>query len=172
MSEPPRTRVIVAVTGEHGRHAAVRSRAADLAAGGHATVILYDLDAAGTFESPVPTNWSSEGAEEQLPNRLGPDDLERAGRAPVADQVRALRQLDVDAWAWLPQDPGAKALAAYARERGAEVILVPEALESPGLLDRLRGNDIAAAGDAAEVPVVVVHAAGERNGAANQATGG
>lgn len=174
MSEPQRSRVIIAVTGEHGRHAAVRARAADLAASDGATVILYDLDAAGPLESPVPTNWSSEGAEEQVPDRLGPDDLERAGRADVAEQVRAMRSQGVDAWAWLPPKPGGSALAEYARDRGAEVILVSEDLESPGLLDRLQGNDVDEARDAADVPVVVVRDGdeGEDGPTRDQATGG
>lgn len=175
MSEPLRPRVIVAVTGEHDRHDPVRARAADLAARHGGTVILYDLDAAGPFESPVPTNWSAEGAEEQLPDRLAPDDLERAGRAAVADQVRSLRDGGVDAWAWLPPKPGGEALATYAREQGAELILVPEDLESPGLLQRLQGNDAEEARAAADVPVVVVRAGGDPESGAgpeDQATGG
>src|SRR3954463_6866492 len=98
---------IVAVTGEDERYPPVRSRATALAAGGRGTVILYDLDAGGLFSSPVPTEWSGEGQRELTEqeagprDRLDPDELDTAGRAAVAEQVRQLRSVGVDAWAWL-----------------------------------------------------------------------
>ncbi len=122
---------IVAVTGDDDRFSAVRTRAAALAAGGQGTVILYDLDAGGLFASPVPTAWSGEGEreladEESGPrDRLGPDELDTAGRGAVADQVRQLRSMGVDAWAWLPTSKDATALAAYAGRQAASVVLVP-----------------------------------------------
>src|SRR3954470_2585796 len=99
---------IVAVTGDDDRYRAIRSRATAMAAGGHGTVILYDLDAAGLFSSPVPTEWSGEGQQELTDQEAGPgerldgDALETAGRASVANQVRQLRTVGVDAWGWLP----------------------------------------------------------------------
>src|SRR4029078_12972185 len=95
-------RTIVAVTGEDDRYAPVRSRASAMAAGSPSTVILYDVDAAGVFSSPVPTEWSGEGEQELTPERMGPDELEAQGRKPLADQVRNLRDVGVDAGAWLP----------------------------------------------------------------------
>src|SRR5436190_12594523 len=102
------TRTIVAVTGEDDRYAAVRSRATALAAGGRGTVILYDLDAGGLFASPLPTGWSGEGEQELVEQDAGPrdppdpDELDVAGRAEVADQVRQVRSMGVGARAWLP----------------------------------------------------------------------
>ena len=132
----PTTRTIVAVTGEDDRYAAVRSRASALAAGGQGTVILYDLDAGGLFASPVPTGWSGEGEreltdEEAGPrDRLDPDELDTAGRGAVAEQVRQMRSMGVDAWAWLPTSKDAADLAAYAQRQGATVVLVPPDLEA------------------------------------------
>lgn len=156
MPESPRPRTIVAVTGDHGRYTAIRARAASMAAGDGARVLLYDLEAASAFASPVPTNWSSGGAEEAFPDRLTPEDAERAGRANLAEQVRSLRQLGVDAWGWLPRESGGEALAAYAAAQGAEVILVPPELEHPGLMDRIQGKKLDMTEAAAGVPVVVV----------------
>lgn len=156
MSESPRPRTIVAVTGEHGRYAAVRARAASMAAGNGARVILYDLDAVSPFESPVPTNWSAGGVEDAFPDRLSPEDAERSGRAGLAEQLRSLRRLGVDAWAWLPRETGGDALAGYAAEQGAELILVPAELEHPGFLDRIQGKTLDTTEAAAQVPVVVV----------------
>jgi len=125
------------VTGEDDRYEAVRSRASALAAG-HGTVILYDLDAGGLFASPVPTAWSGEGEQELTDeesgprDRLGPDELDTAGRGAVAEQVRQLRSVGVDAWAWLPTSKDAKDLAAYAQRQGASLVLVPPDLGPPG----------------------------------------
>jgi hypothetical protein len=148
-----RTQTIVAVTGEDDRYRAVRSRATALAAGGQGTVILYDLDAGGLFASPVPTAWSGEGEreltdEEAGPrDRLDPDELDTAGRGAVADQVRQLRSMGVDAWAWLPTSKDAADLAAYAERQGASVVLVPPDLQEPNLIEKVVGNEGAAQAD-------------------------
>jgi hypothetical protein len=137
---------IVAVTGEDDRYGAVRSRATALAAGGRGTVILYDIDAAGVFASPVPTGWSGEGeqeltGDEARHDRLDPDALVTAGRAAVAEQVRSLRSMGVDAWGWLPTRKGAADLADYAERQGASLVLVPPDLEQPSLVDRVLGQE-------------------------------
>jgi hypothetical protein len=157
------TSTIVAVTGEDDRYRAVRSRATALAAGGQGTVILYDLDAGGLFASPVPTEWSGEGEEELTEreagprDRLDPDELDTAGRSTVADQVRQLRSMGVDAWAWLPTTKDASDLAAYAERQGASVVLVPPDLERPGLVDKVAGRSGAAEADeTSAVPFEVV----------------
>lgn len=155
MTQAPVTRTIVAVAGEDDRYRALRTRATALADGVPTTVILYDLDAGGMFASPVPTGWSGEGekeltSEEAGPrDRLGPDELETAGRAGIAEQVRALRAVGVDAWAWLPTSRDARDLAAYAERQGATLVLVPPGLEQPGLLDRVAGHAGVAEADAA-----------------------
>jgi len=143
------SQTIVAVTGEDDRYDAIRSRASSMAAGGRATVILYDIDAAGVFASPVPTGWSGEGQEELLEDeaihdRLDPDALATAGRAKIADQVRAMRSIGVDAWGWLPTKKDAAELASYAERQRASVVLVPKDLEQPSLVDRVLGNEGAA----------------------------
>jgi hypothetical protein len=154
MTPAATTRTIVAVTGEDDRYRSLRTRATALAQGNPTTVILYDLDVGGRFASPVPTGWSGEGEreltdEEAGPaDRLGPDELETAGRAAIAEQVRALRALGVDAWAWLPTSHDARDLAAYAERQGATLVLVPRDLEQPGLLDRVSGQAGAAQADA------------------------
>ena len=140
------SQTIIAVTGEDDRYRAVRSRATALAAGGHGTVILYDLDAGGLFASPVPTEWSGEGEEELTDreagprDRLDPDELDTAGRPSVADQVRQLRSIGVDAWAWLPTSKDAADLAEYAERQGASVVLVPPELTQPSLVDKVVGR--------------------------------
>ena len=149
-------RTIVVVTGEDDRYAPVRTRASAMAAGSPSTVILYDLDAPGVFSSPVPTEWSGEGEQELTPERMGPEELEAQGRKPLADQVRNLRDVGIDAWAWLPTSADASALAEFAERQGADVILVPRDLEEPGLLERLQGKAARDAGEETQIPVVAV----------------
>ena len=146
MASASGSQTIVAVTGEDDRYDAIRSRASALAAGGRGTVILYDIDAAGVFASPVPTEWSGEGQkelvdDEAVHDRLDADALEAAGRGAIASQVRSLRSIGVDAWGWLPTKKDAADLAAYAERQGATVVLVPKDLEQPGLVDRVVGNE-------------------------------
>lgn len=121
-------RTVIAVTGEDDRFARVRTAAVKRAKAEHASLILYDIDAVGSaLESPLPTQWSAEGTEEQVADRLGPEELEAAGREPIARQVEEARRQGVDAWGWLPADKGREALVEYAaREPGAH-IMVPDA---------------------------------------------
>lgn len=155
--------IIIAVTGEDDRYRVVRSRATALAAGGRASVILYDLDAAGLFASPVPTEWSGEGQRELVQeeagprDRLDPQELDTAGRTAIAEQVRSLRSNGVDAWGWLPTTRDAADLARYAERQGATTVLVPEDLERPGVVDRVLGHEGAAeAGEHSPVRFEVV----------------
>ncbi len=121
----PRPATIVAVTSEEDRHAAVRKRAAELAHAAGSTVILWARDAdVSPLESPLPTGWSGDGEEEQFGDRLAPNDLEVAGRAPLARQVSELRDAGIDAWGWLPDTADAAHLAEYAASQGAQIVLV------------------------------------------------
>jgi hypothetical protein len=120
-------RTVIAVTGEDDRYAPVRRAAIDRAKAEGASLILYDIDASTSLlESPLPTGWSAEGTDEKVGDRLGPEELEAAGREPIARQVLEARGHGVDAWGWLPSDKGREALLEYAtREPGAR-LLVPE----------------------------------------------
>lgn len=116
---------ILAVTTEDDSHAAVRKRAATLARDAGSTVILWAADASlSPLESPLPTDWSGDGEEEQFGDRLGPNDLEATGHELLARQVGELRAAGIDAWAWLPETADADHLAAYAADQGATLVLV------------------------------------------------
>lgn len=156
MPDPMNPRTIVAVTGEDDRYEAVRSRAGSLAADTGARVILYDVDAASPLESPVPTEWSGEGAQDLISERLGPDELDAQGRGPLAEQVRGLRSVGVDAYGWLPQSADGGDIARYAESQDADLILVPAELEHPGPLERLTGKSADAAREETAIPVVTV----------------
>ena len=120
----PAVDTILVVTSDEERHAPVRRRAVELARDSGSTVILWARDAdISPLESPLPTDWSGDGEQEQFGNRLGPRDLEAAGREPLARQIGELRASGVDAWAWLPETADADHLVEYARQQGAGLIL-------------------------------------------------
>ena len=129
-------RTVIAVTGEDDRFRPVRRAAVDLALKEHATLILYDLDASESpLESPMPTEWSAEGTEDEVGDRLGPEELAAAGRAAIAEQVRDARAQGVDAWAWLPNDADRDELIAYASRQPGAHVMVPSGDEDLGLED-------------------------------------
>ena len=120
-------RTLIAVTGEDDRYESVREAAIERALAERATLILYDIDApTGPLESQTPTGWSAEGTEDDAADRLGPEELEAAGHAPLQRQVEEARSRGVEAWGWLPSEGSKEALLEYAsREPGAR-IMVPE----------------------------------------------
>ena len=129
-------RTVIAVTGEDERFGRVRRAAVERALTEHATLILYDVDASvSPLESPLPTDWSAEGTEDEVGDRLGPEELEAAGRAAIAGQVRDARAQGVDAWGWLPNDADRDDLIAYASRQPGAHVMVPSGDEELSLED-------------------------------------
>jgi hypothetical protein len=123
----PEIRTVIAVTGEDDRFEPVRRAAIERATHEHATLILYDVDAdSGPLESPLPTGWSADGTDEKVGDRLGPEELQAAGREAIARQVSEARADGLDAWGWLPTDSGKDALLEYAGRHPGPHIVVPE----------------------------------------------
>jgi hypothetical protein len=108
-----------------------------------ARLVLYDWDAATVIGDPLPSDWSAQGAKEDLPPELDIANLEAAGRDKIARQVADAERQGLDAAAWLPSKPGAAALLAFARERGAGTVFIPADLKSSGLLEQAAGGDSA-----------------------------
>jgi hypothetical protein len=152
---------ILAYTSEDDRYAADRRAAEETAAAAEAALILNDIDAAQMFASPLPTEWSGEGDEDQFGDLLTPEDLERAGRHQVARQVAEARAAGIDAYGWLPSKKGADGLAEYADRQEVDLIMLPADLEDPGLFDRLRGATVDAALKETDRPIAVVDEHGQ-----------
>jgi hypothetical protein len=127
--EPSETmpRTVIAVTTEDDRYAKTRKEAVARAAAARATLILYDLDAGRSpLESPLPTEWDAEGDEDAVGDRLGPDELDAAGRSTIAEQVREARAVGLDAWGWLPARDDRDTLVSYALDQPGPLVVVPE----------------------------------------------
>lgn len=142
---------IIAVTSDAEHHRAVMDRAAEVASQSGATVILYDLGAdLSPLESPLPTEWSGDGQEEQFGDRLGPSDLEVAGQGALADKVRAVRAAGVSAFGWLPDKADGPALVEYAARQAADLVLI--STEDRELIEALRPGVAAAVGASTTEP--------------------
>jgi hypothetical protein len=128
---------ILAVTTDDDRYAHVRQEGARLAAEQGGRLILYDWDAATVLGDPLPSVWSGEGTDKDVPSELDEKDLDAAGRAPLIAQLADARRTGVPATAWLPSKPGPEALVTWAREHGVTTIVVPEDLQASGELERL-----------------------------------
>lgn len=138
MTQSPQT-IILAVVSEEGSDA-VRRRAIALARERGAGLILYDADSGERLlEDPLPNQWSGHGQEELFGERLSVNDLETAGRAPLARQVREAEQAGVEAWGWLPSDQKADTLRDYASRHGASTVVI--AADSK-VADGLTGGEV------------------------------
>ncbi|MGK2966353.1 MAG: hypothetical protein ACSLFM_12230 [Tepidiformaceae bacterium] len=150
---------ILAYTSEDDRYDYVLKSAVETALSSGAALILYDIDAAGAWgEEPLPTWVAADGETEQVPNRLEPADLERAGRIEVARKVNEARTAGVRAYGWLTGSKGAGRLAEYADEQNVDLIMLPEDLDDPSFIQSLRGQSVDAIKEETGRPVVVVRA--------------
>lgn len=130
------TRCLVVCTDETGRYDASVDKALDIATEQHATVILYDVSAPGSaFSTPRPNEWAGEGQQEDYERPLDPVALEKLGRHTLALQVQGARQRGIDAYGWLPDSIGGDALAEYAAQQHADLVLLPNDLDAPQITD-------------------------------------
>ena len=134
---------IVACIDDTGRYASTIAKAAERAKDSGASVILYDVAAPSTMTDPRPNIWAGEGEREVYDHPLNPVEMEKLGRHDFAVQVEQLREQGVDAYGWLPQHGGGAALADYAAQQGAHLVLVPSSLDEPDYVSAVtaRTND-------------------------------
>ncbi|HZD01210.1 MAG TPA: universal stress protein [Actinomycetes bacterium] len=135
-------RMLVAFVGEDEELDHVADAAVELARRNRGRLILYDRDAASAFADPLPNQWASYGEREQYGDPLSEDELVRLGREPLARKVAAARRQGVDAWGWLAERHGTDTMVDYARRHHADLVLLPDDLEEPGLADRLKRETV------------------------------
>ena len=138
MTDQPTT--IVAVVTDDSTADPVVQRATELGFEPDTRVVLYDVGARATpLESPLPTEFASDGPDRGVPPMLTADDLEAAGQAPLARRVRALAVAGIDAYGWLPESDDVEDFATYARGIGTSHVLATPDLDPSA-------EDLAAAG--------------------------
>jgi hypothetical protein len=140
---------IVACTDASGGYSAVNDVAIAQARETGARVIFYDVSQDGRMTDPRPNFWAGEGEAELYDRPLEPVAIERLGFHELALQVQRARDEGVDAFGWLPNDPGGQGLAAYAQREHADLVLLAAGTESTAkYVDDLRqaaGTDAATA---------------------------
>jgi nucleotide-binding universal stress UspA family protein len=142
-------RMLVAFVGEDEALDHVAGAAIELAQRNTARLVLYDRDAASAFSDPLPNRWGSHREREQYGDPLSDEELVRLGREPLARKVAAARREGVDAWGWLAERHGTDTMVDYARRHQADLVLLPDDLDEPGLADRLRRETVERAVDEA-----------------------
>jgi nucleotide-binding universal stress UspA family protein len=143
-------RLIVAWVSEDDELDHVLRAATDLAAANGAKVILYNRDTASPFSDPLPNAWASQGEERQFGDPLTDAELIKLGQEPFARKVVAAREAGADAWGWLASDHGTDEFVEYARGHGADLVVLPEELEDPGMGAKLKGETAGKAVEEAE----------------------
>ena len=128
----------------------------DLAAREHAELILYDWEAPQLFGDPLPSVWSAEGTDKDVPDRLDEEALEAAGRAAIAQQVKEAKAAGLEATGWLPSERGKDALLRYAEDHHAIAIVVPSELEDSDLKGLSEPSEADAETARSEAPIRVV----------------
>ena len=151
---------ILAMVAEDGSYDHVLRAAVHLAGRRGARLILWDSTTASSFTDPAATEASAEGAGDRFGALLSDVELEQLGRPAMARAVLDARQAGIDAWARLGTAHGADVLVEEAGTLGADLIVLPEELDDPGVLERLRGDTVEKARDEASVPVLVVDRSG------------
>jgi hypothetical protein len=131
---------IAAFVDEAGEYDHVIDAAVALAESNASRLILYDSSSASAFREPVASSMSAEGVGDDVPSLLSPDDLERLGHHQLAERIRFARAGGVDTYGRLASDHGAEPFLSFARSQGADLVLVPEELEDPGIVERFRGE--------------------------------
>jgi nucleotide-binding universal stress UspA family protein len=139
------TRCFVVCTDETGRYDSSVQTALQRASDEGAKVILYNVTAPGSaFSNPRPNEWAGEGAKEEFERPLDPVALERLGRHEFALQVQRARESGIDAWGWLPEKFGGDALAQYATQQNADLVILPEDLDEPEITQYFQLDDTSA----------------------------
>lgn len=139
------------------RYTAVRQAALAAARADGAGLILYDRTTESYLTNPYPSGPWSDHEDALSPSwDLSPGRLDAIGRSYLADQMRAAGDDGVVVLAHLAVDRGAKALREAVSRHSPDVVFLPAHLSAPSLLDRVRGNTLAALTAAVNVPVRLV----------------
>jgi hypothetical protein len=146
--------ILVAVDGHDGS-AYQRSLPAgiDLARGTDRSLLLYDRSAESSLVDPYPYPDGIDDTcmlDAQLARCLGRDYL--------AEQIEVCQREGISASGWLPRAAGPKEMARCVRTFGVNAAILPAELDSPSLVDRVRGNCLHRFHEELDVPVLIVTA--------------
>jgi Putative zinc-finger len=135
--------VVLAATddGLDPAYQATREAAFAVAAREGARVVLFDRSPELYLIDPYERANGNGGPRSSL---LSQRAASRAGRSYLAEQLAEARQRGLDGAAWVARGHGPEALAAACEVLEAERVVLPAALATPPLIDRVRGHTLAA----------------------------
>jgi Putative zinc-finger len=133
--------VVLAATddGLDPAYQATRQAAYAVAAREGARVVLFDRSPELYLVDPYEQDGGRPGSSLLSERTAG-----RLGRAYLAEQLAEADRLGLDAAAWVARGHGPDALAAACDVLDAERVVLPAALATPPLIDRVRGHTLAA----------------------------
>ena len=137
--------VVVAVTddGLDPAYQATRQGAYAVAAREGARVVLFDRSPELYLVDPYERARRDNGGRPRS-SLLNQRTASRLGRPYLAEQLAEARRLGLDGAAWVARGHGPEALAAACEVLDAERVVLPAALATPPLIDRVRGHTLAA----------------------------
>ena len=130
----------------------LKSQAINLAMANNAELVLFEVSAASYLISPYP-----EEDKTRWVRILNENDLVRFGRESVAKQIIAIKNDGINAGAILPTTHGFKHLSEWAEKETVDLIMIPDSMVQPSLLDRLRGYSLKVLLENTNKQVVVVN---------------
>lgn len=122
------TKLAVATDTDDETLAATRSVAASLAAENDLSVVLYDRSEETWMDHPHPSGVCDRA------------DLADRERQHVADQMVEFDEAGVDVSAWIATVPSITEIVDVVLQAGVDVILLPNEIGNPTLLDRLKAD--------------------------------
>ena len=126
---PDSPKCILACTDPTDQTSAVPLAALNQARVTGARVIFYDVTHDGRMTDSRPNFWAGEGQAELYDRPLDPVAIEKLGFDALALQVQHARDEGIDAFGWLPNEPGGKGLADYALREHADLVLLAAGTE-------------------------------------------
>jgi len=148
---PIRRMMMVTDDGKQPELGIMRRDIAEFASKKCASILLYDLSAASYLVSPYP----SEVHEKEMKRALTTKELTRFGRRYLAEQLDALKDLGKESGGILPTGHGFGHLAEWAERENIDLIVIPDSLVKPGLIDRIKGYTMKVLQEHTDLPVLI-----------------
>jgi hypothetical protein len=143
--------MIITDDNQNNQVGSMRENAADFAVKNNAYLMLYDISAASYLVNPYP----STEAEKEWTKVLYTQDLGIMGRQYLVDQLSYLSKKDLCAGAILATEHGFRPLANWAEKEAADVIMIPQSMVNPGLIDRIKGYTLKKLIESTTIPIIV-----------------
>lgn len=160
-----RSRLYLVATGDGSdpQHAACRRTGLRLARDDGARVVLYDRSSESALVDPYPAgNIDPRSDTVSRASVLDDQSLRALGREYLVDQLAEARDMGLEVDAYLAEGTGVDAVVEAIELRRPDVVVLPAAVVSDSLLDRLRGDTAVNLAEKVAADIVFVDGDGNR----------